>query len=650
MEKHNFNVKEHYLASIFNASFQGIVIVNNKSEILEINPAFTKILGYTKKDVKGKPFSIVAPDNLTSDIKDIKNFLHIFHDTENTTKHFTFINKDGREIPVKFISIFIKDEENNIKEAIGIIDQRVEEELIETKDLLESVFRTALDSIIITDEGGYIIKANKKAVSIFGYSEKELLSMHLAELSPQALDYYSANAKYPDVIDELFEVGYIESYETRYQRKDGTIFPADVGITLLKNKSGDVIGGVSFLRDITNRKAAEKNKTRLEAQLIRAEKMETVGTLAGGVAHDLNNILGAIVGYPDLLLDDIPEDNLNLRQAIQAIKESGERAAAIVQDLLTLTRRCITLTEVVNLNTAINDFFNSREYKKMKELHPRIKIDTALEQDLLNIKGSTVHLSKVIMNLISNAIEAMPSYGKIRISTENIYLDSHIKGYDRVEEGDYAVLIVEDSGTGISDEDKDKIFEPFYTKKILGRSGSGLGLSVVWGTVKDHNGYIDLFSDEGKGTTFKLYFPIVRKDTHTKETPLSVNEYSGNNESILVIDDVAAQREIATNLLNRLNYNVDAVASGKEAIEYLKTKKADILILDMIMSPGIDGLETYKEILKINPGQKAIIASGFSETRQVRETQKLGAGFYIKKPYTLEKIGTAVKLELEKNS
>jgi CheY-like chemotaxis protein len=244
----------------------------------------------------------------------------------------------------------------------------------------------------------------------------------------------------------------------------------------------------------------------------------------------------------------------------------------------------------------------------------------------------------------------MPEGGKISITTKNKYLDKTMTGYESVKEGDYAVLSVSDNGAGISREYLEKIFEPFFTKKVMGRSGTGLGLAVVWGTVKDHNGFVDVETTEQKGTTFKLYFPVTRKELQKTEGAVSIEEYISNGEKILVIDDVGSQRHIATSLLKKLKYNVEAVSSGEEAVEYMKEKSADLLILDMIMDPGIDGLETYKRILEIHPNQKAIIASGFSETDRVKEAQRLGAGTYIKKPYTFEKIGLAVKAELEKRS
>ena len=402
-----------------------------------------------------------------------------------------------------------------------------------------------------------------------------------------------------------------------------------------------------LMAEIEQRKLAEVQRSKLETRLQRSQKMEALGTLAGGVAHDLNNILSGIVSYPELLLLDMPHDN-PLRKPILTIQESGEKAATIVQDLLTLARRGVSVTEVVDLNSIISDYLKSPEYEKLKSYHSEVQVETNLEKDPLNISGSPVHLSKTVMNLVSNATEAILGSGKVVISTENQYIDSPISGYDKVDEGDYATLMVSDTGVGISPDDIERIFEPFYTKKVMGRSGTGLGMAVVWGTVKDHNGYIDVHSVKGSKTTFTLYFPVTRQELAKNKAISSINDYMGKGESILVIDDIKAQREIASGMLKKLGYKVKSVSSGEEAVEYLKKNSTDLLVLDMIMDPGIDGLETYKKIIKIYPHQKAIIASGFSETERVKQVQRLGAGSYVKKPYFIEKIGRAVRSELDR--
>jgi len=251
------------------------------------------------------------------------------------------------------------------------------------------------------------------------------------------------------------------------------------------------------------------------------------------------------------------------------------------------------------------------------------------------------------MNLLINATEAISDRGVVTIRTENRCLDKPLHGYEIADEGDYAVLTVSDNGRGIAAADLGKIFEPFYTKKVMGQSGTGLGLAVVWGTVKDHRGYIDVTRETGGGTTFSVYLPATRREAPRRLSTFKVEELMGAGQSILIVDDVEEQREIASILMRKLGYRVNFATSGEEALEYLKTSKVDLLILDMVMDPGIDGLETYRRILEIHPEQKAIIVSGYSETERVKSAQLLGAGESVRKPYQIERIGLAVKNALK---
>jgi CheY-like chemotaxis protein len=243
----------------------------------------------------------------------------------------------------------------------------------------------------------------------------------------------------------------------------------------------------------------------------------------------------------------------------------------------------------------------------------------------------------------------MAKGGLVTVKTANQYLDKPIQGYDHIREGDYVVLSVTDTGEGIHPADLNRIFEPFYTKKIMGRSGTGLGLAVVWGTVKDHHGYINVESEAGRGSAFTLYFPVTREETAAEDAAVPISEYMGKGESILVVDDVKEQRELAAGMLASLNYDSAVVASGEAAIEYLREHQVDLLVLDMIMEPGMDGLDTYRAVLAIRPQQKAIIVSGFSESERVRAARDLGAGAYVRKPYIKEKLGMAVRSELDRS-
>ena len=407
------------------------------------------------------------------------------------------------------------------------------------------------------------------------------------------------------------------------------------------------IANTTLQQQLADRKRIEEERLTLIERLNRAEKMEALGQLAGGIAHDLNNVLGVLSGYSELLLLEIPEGNRS-RDRVEQILQSTAKGAAIIQDMLTLARRGVMASDVINLYSVVSGFLKTPAFERLKDHHPLVTFRTEFDKDLLNIKGSSIHMEKTVMNLITNAVEAISGSGEVVIRLENRYLDKTGSGYDEVRHGDYVVLTVSDTGMGIPAENIEKIFEPFYTKKTMGRSGTGLGLAIVWGTVKDHHGYIDVQSDVEEGTTFTLYFPVTRENLITQQEKVPIERYMGKGESVLVVDDIAEQRDVAEGLLTRLGYKVHLVSSGEAAVEYLKGNKADILVLDMIMAPGIDGLETYKRVLQINQQQKVIIVSGFSETDRVKEAQKLGRGAYVKKPYVMEKIGMAIREELNR--
>ncbi|MGV8057922.1 MAG: PAS domain S-box protein [Smithellaceae bacterium] len=520
--------------------------------------------------------------------------------------------------------------------------KQMEKALRQSEEILRNVFKAVPVGLCIMKDRVFQ-NVNRAYFENLGYSDSEIIGH-----TPRLL--YENEKEYERVGRELFanllERG-LTSVQTKHRRKDGSIREVVLTAVPLQMKEASSGMEVVTVQDITDRRRAEEERQALEERLQRAEKMEALGLLAGGVAHDLNNVIGIIVGYAELISDDIDESS-PMRKKLLNIMEGGQRAAAIVQDLLTLARRGVAGRKVLNVNRLILNFDKLPEWEKLHTYHPLVQLKTDLEPDLLNISASSVHLHKTLFNLVSNASESMPKGGLLTIKTSNQYLDKPVHGYDNIQEGDYVVLSVSDTGEGIPEQDLKRIFEPFYTKKIMGRSGTGLGLAVVWGTVKDHQGYIDVQSGEGKGTTFTLYFPVIREDVTAEAASISMLEYMGRGESILVVDDVRGQRDLAVAMLKKFSYTVTSVSSGEEALEYLKKNKVDLLVLDMIMEPGMDGLDTYKKVLEIHSQQKAIIVSGFSESDRVYNAQALGAGAYVKKPYVQETLGMAVKNELDR--
>jgi PAS domain S-box-containing protein len=437
----------------------------------------------------------------------------------------------------------------------------------------------------------------------------------------------------------------VNNYERYFRKKNGEFFWVEINITPIF-KNGTISYSLATWVDIAERKRAEEEKRILEEKLQRSQKMESLGLLAGGVAHDLNNVLSGIVSYPELLLLDLPQDS-NLRKPIITMMESGKRAVTIVQDLLTIARSVATTKKPVNLNSLIKDYLISPEFRQLEQYNPAVIFKYDLDSSLLNVNGSYVHLRKLLMNLVSNASEAIEKSGTVIIATSNRYLDRPLKAYDDVKIGEYAVLSISDNGTGISPSDLNRIFEPFYSKKVMGRSGTGLGLAVVWNVMREHEGYVNVSSD-GNGTIFDMYLPITRTEISDSDVEIPINVLLGKGEKILVVDDIESQREISCRMLEKLGYSAHSIGSGEEAVEYIKKNRVDLVMLDMIMDPGINGRETYERIKKINPSQKAVIVSGFAETDDVKATMKLGAGHFIKKPFMFKTLGVAIREELKK--
>jgi PAS domain S-box-containing protein len=642
---------EERFRSLFQTANAVILYLSPELRIKEFNPAAERFYGLKREDVLGKDgLELLIPEEERDAFAAVlKKVL-----TGKPTKDFEnqIFAYDGNEHVFIWDFNPLYDARGNSKGIVGtgrdITEfKKAERALRESENLYRLLAENIDDVIWRSDLAFHWEYISPSTERLTGFTSKEAMKIPIEEkLTPASFE--KAMHLLQETLDDLKtnpNQDLTKQLEFEYYCKDGSTVWAEVNVKMELDEEGNPKGLIGVTRNITDRKKAEEEKVRLESQLQQAQKMEVMGTLAGGVAHDLNNVLSGIVAYPDLLLMKLPR-NSPLRKFILAIQDSAEKAAAIVQDLMTLTRRMIATYEPVDLNAVVSEYLRSPEYIKMKSFYSNIEVKTNFEKDLMNILGSPVHLSKTIMNLISNAAEAIIDKGKIFISTENRHISKAISGYENIEEGEYVALIVADTGAGMTLEDKKRVFEPFYTKKKMGRSGTGLGMAVVWGTVRDHKGCIDIQSAIGKGTTITLYFPMTRQRLSEDQVSLAIEDYMGAGESILVVDDIEIQRELAVAILSELNYSVTAVASGEEAVEYLKDHSVDLLLLDMIMDPDIDGFETYKRVLETHPMQKAIIVSGFSETDRVRETLRLGAGQYVMKPYTLEKIGIAVRDEL----
>ena len=515
------------------------------------------------------------------------------------------------------------------------------QELSKKFSLISSMVENCSELAMATDISGQFVYANPAACRFFGFTEGQMFQLEINRL-------FDLSDKHYKKLFNTVKNGDSCWVEAWAQGKNGIVRPFHLTLSPIKKDSA-IRGVVVIAVDISERKESEKKRQDLREKLKRAEKMESLGILAGGVAHDLNNMLGPLVGYSDLILEQLgPEHGIS--PMIQKMRKSARNAASIIQDLLTLARRGRYAMLPTDLNEVVRGYLDSVGHLKIKADNSAVMLNLKLDESITSLCGSFTHLQKVIMNLVVNAYDAMPDGGELTIETSQDYIEELISGHVKPTPGNYIILRVRDTGLGIEPDVIDKIFEPYYSKKKLNDAGSGLGLSVVYGIVKDHNGYYDIFTEVGKGSEFVLYFPVsadvIQKAVKNKS---SLELKMGGNETILVVDDVVEQRELASEILINLGYKVETVKNGREAIQYLKFHAVDLIMLDMIMEKDFDGLDTYREIIKIHPGQKVIVVSGFSQTDRVQEVLELGAGQYIKKPYSLQDLADALRREFDHN-
>ncbi|MFN2353495.1 MAG: transporter substrate-binding domain-containing protein [Desulfopila sp.] len=471
-----------------------------------------------------------------------------------------------------------------------------------------------------------MVHANVSAARHLGYSLDEFL-----QLTPETIlaqDISTPGTALFEILDKNTGV----PYKTVFRRKDGSTFPVELHCSSFNYEDNRYL--FIFYNDISIQQE-------MEAKLHRSMKMEAVGMLAGGVAHDLNNILSGIVSYPELLLLQLDKDD-PMRPKLEAIQRSGRQAADIVDDLLTMARSGNAARQIASITTIVKEYCSSPEYQQLQQRYPEVECALEMAEDICTINCSPLHIKKAIMNLLVNGYEATLPGGYIRIATYNLHISGPDTTTQYLEPGDYVVFEVTDSGPGIAEEHIDHIFEPFFSKKKQGSSGTGLGLSIVYNTALDHGGTVTV-NNTSEGARFCLFVPACRDEVMVAQTSALEEELFGNGEKILVIDDEPQQLDIAGMMLEKLGYSCVSAASGEEAIKRVEQEAFALILLDMIMHSGIGGRETYRAILARRPGQKAIIVSGFSENEDVKHTLDMGAGSFVRKPYSMHTLASAVK-------
>ncbi|MBU4200337.1 MAG: response regulator [Verrucomicrobia bacterium] len=577
-------------------------------------------------------------------------------------------------IPVVFLTAYTDDQtlkRAKVSEAFGYLLKPFEDrelrttiemalyqcimkrKLRESREWFETTLRCLGDAVVATDTHDCIQMINATAEALTGWPRADAIGRKLTDIfclkdRPQSLLLEQFNTKILQG-NEATEFG----KDSILIARDGHPIPIDHSIAPIVGGEGNILGIVVIFRDVSDRHLSEDRERDLQKRLSRSKRMESLGILAGGVAHDLNNILGPIIDYPDLIMKNLPADSA-LRADLEIIKNSSHKAIEMVHDLLTLGRIGHVPMEPIALNEIIDACMSSTEFRTLQTKFPLVMAEHQLAPDLHRVMGSRQHLYEVVMNLLINAFDAMPSGGRLMLTTSMKQLNKALEGYEVIEPGKYAVLHFTDTGRGIGEENINQIFEPFFTKRTLGwEVGSGLGLAVVYGVVKDHKGFLNVTSKVGTGSDFDVYFPVSEVPAGIAAHKTEPAAYHGR-ETILVVDDDEEQRKTTLRWLRSHGYKVLAAANGKSAFETFQTttgsleEPIDLVLLDMIMADEWDGLDTYRNILAINPSQKAVIVSGFAITGRIKEVLRLGAGQYLQKPYTMAELGKVVRLELDK--
>jgi len=621
-------------------------IVDEQGAIVAVNEAGAQTLGYTIEELIGKPVREVFHEEDRAFVAG--QIARCLSDPDSVIQwEFRKIRRDDSTLWVRETAKAVRQPDQTLLIHILCEDITTNRAMYEQLTQAEMKYRTLVEQVPAIS---YIVSLEEDVprTTFISPQIEQVLGYKCAQWTDNPVLWITSmheadRDRITREIEKHNETGEPFFLEYRAVTRDGTTRWIRNHGEYMRDPAGKphFVHGVMF--DISDTKRIEEREQELQARLARAERMQSLGLLAGGVAHDLNNILGPLVGFPDLILADLPDDH-PVAPDIIMMRDSALRASGVIQDLLTLARRGHVQLAPLRINEVIHNYLQSAEFQSVKRAHPEISIHPRLTPEDPVVSGAASPLNQTIMNLVVNAMESIQGPGTVTVSTTLEHVHAPTGRFDTIEPGRYVVMRVADTGCGISGEDLNHIFEPFYTSKKMGRSGTGLGLAIVYGVVRDMRGAIDVRSQKNKGTEFMLYFPLSdqamvppREDT--------VESYHGEGR-ILVVDDVREQRELARRILVKLGYTVDTASGMDEAVEAFEQSSYDLVLLDMIIENGPDGLDIYRKLLTIAPGQRCVLISGYAETQRVAEARKLGAGQYVRKPYTLEKIGKAVRAEM----
>jgi PAS domain S-box-containing protein len=508
-----------------------------------------------------------------------------------------------------------------------------EEELNESKSRYSAIFDTAVDAIIVTDQHGIIQEFSKAAEQMTGYRTAEVTGQNMRVLLPPELrrehDRYSA--RYLWTVREL-----------EVCRRDGTIFPAHLSIA--EWWAGGHRHFTGILRDLTTQRQEQLERTKLEAQLHQAQKMEAIGNLTGGMAHDFNNMLGVIIGNIDLLRD-LKKDDAEIEELSREALDAAFRGADLTRHLLAFARQQPLRPQRVGVNELVSGITRLLS----RTLGEDIEISLELSPELWPVVVDPAQLESSLTNLATNARDAMPNGGRLMIVTGNRCLDDDYAGqHTDVVPGGYVMIEVSDTGSGMTQGVINRIFEPFFTTKSRDK-GTGLGLSMVFGFIKQSGGHITVYSEPGIGTTFRLFLPRITQDVSIVEERSGLPLVHGRGETVLVVEDNAALRRVVMRQLQELGYRVVEAENAAAGLRLMERESVDLLLTDVVMPGGTDGRELARRARQRWPDIKVVFTSGFSEARLTGDTGSLSSCMpLLTKPYRKEELASAAREALDR--
>ena len=627
-------VSRDYFDNVIGSMNDTLIVIGPDAKIRSVNKATCELSGYKEDELIGKEITLIfAPEKK---IFQDTGFQKLLNNETLVNHELEYMTKTGELIPMLCSAAVLRNKEGRIEGFVCIAKdikekKQADKALRESEQKYRTLFEESKDIIYISTPEGKFLDINPAGVELFGYSSKaDLLSIDIAR------DLYTNPFDREKFQHMLTHEGYVKDYEMTLRRKDGEHVIGLLTCTVVRDEKGNITAYRGIIKDITDRH-------RLERQLFPAQKMEAIGQLAGGIAHDFNNILTAIIGY-GTLLNEMKVDDLS-KMYIAHILNSAEKAANLTRALLVFSRKQIISPKPVNLNVIIQ----RTESLLSRLIGEDIELSIILADENLTVMADAIQIEQVLMNLATNARDAMPEGGRLIIKTDLINFDYElIRAHGYSKPGLYACISVEDTGEGMDEKTKARIFEPFFSTKEVGK-GTGLGLAMAYGIVKQHDGYIIADSEPGQGTTFMIYLPLIKiKAGEIKES--EVPEIKMGTESILIAEDDVQVRRLLKNVLEGSGYKIFEAVDGEDALRVFHKNKDEIqlFILDVIM-PKKNGKEFYDEVKKVNPDIKAIFISGY-DAEIIHKKGILAEGLdFISKPVSPYELLRKVREVLDKD-